>query len=296
MTNAEFERIANATAYSPSGDKLGKVGQLYLDDKTNQPSFVSVKTGLLGLSESLVPMQGHSWNGEDLVLPFEKDIVKDAPNVDADRHLSESEQDELFAYYAGLQGSDGTGRPRPTAAGTVGAGVGTHDRSGFDAGADRGADRGFDHDRGADLDHDRGADLDHDRGADLDYDRGADTIRREEHMNVGTETHETGRARLRKYTTTEDESVTVPVTKEKVVVDREPVEGRSSGGIDTDRDGTVEEITTREERPVVEKETVDKERVSLGKETVTEDRTVTDQVRKEHIDVDTEGDVDNRRR
>ncbi|MDO5501158.1 MAG: PRC-barrel domain-containing protein, partial [Propionibacteriaceae bacterium] len=121
MTKADLERIVNATAYDPSGDKLGKVGQLYLDDQTEEPTFVSVKTGLFGLSESLVPLRGHSWNGEDLVLPFEKDIVKNAPNIDADRHLSEQEQDDLFAYYAGLQGDStgardrlGGGRPLDT--------------------------------------------------------------------------------------------------------------------------------------------------------------------------------------
>ncbi|MDO5502672.1 MAG: YsnF/AvaK domain-containing protein, partial [Actinomycetia bacterium] len=116
--------------------------------------------------------------------------------------------------------------------------------------------------------------------------------RSEEQLRVGTEQQETGRARLRKYTTTEEETVTVPVEKERLVVEREPIEGdgtRSAGSIG-DGDGDVEEdIVLREERPVVDKETVDVENVRVGKETVTDDQTVTEEVRKEHIDVDGEG-------
>ncbi|MGM3151008.1 DUF2382 domain-containing protein, partial [Escherichia coli] len=49
--------------------------------------------------------------------------------------------------------------------------------------------------------------------------------RSEEHLEAGTQTREAGRARLRKYVTTETETVTVPVEKEHAVLEREPVDG-----------------------------------------------------------------------
>lgn len=231
MTEVDIDRIVNATAYDPNGDKLGKVGDIFLDDQTGDPTFLTVKTGKSGNSETLVPVSGHTWDGDDLVLPYEKDVIKDAPDMDADQQLSEQEQDDLFAYYEGLK-SDTSG--------------------------------------------------------DAEEGEGTTLTRSEERLNVGTETVKTGRARLRKHTITENQSVTVPVTKERVAVERTPIEGDVEGTIDEDE--VVEEITTHEERPVVDKETVQVEKVSLGKETETEKETVSRDLRKEQIDIDEDAD------
>lgn len=277
MNSAELDRIVSATAYDRTGDRLGKVGQIYLDDSTNEPTFLAVNTGLFGMSESLVPLSGHRWDGDKLLLAFEKDVIKDAPNVDVDQHISEQEQDDLFTYYGGLQG-------------------GVNRRTG-DAGADGDAGAGVRGDAGADGD--AGANFRGDAGADAGADGDAAAVTRsEERLNVGKQSQETGRVRLRKYTTTEEQSVTVPVTKEKVVVEREPIEGggRVGGRIDADADEQVQEIVTREEVPVVDKETVEVEKVRVGKEAVTENETVSGDIRKEHIEVDGQGDVEDRRR
>jgi uncharacterized protein (TIGR02271 family) len=42
-------------------------------------------------------------------------------------------------------------------------------------------------------------------------------------LDVGTEQVETGRARLRKYIVTEDVQATVPVSREEVRIEREPI-------------------------------------------------------------------------
>jgi stress response protein YsnF len=52
-------------------------------------------------------------------------------------------------------------------------------------------------------------------------------------------------------------------------------------------------VVLTEERPVVSKTAEPVERVKLGTETVTDEETVTEEVRKEHIEA--EGDVDDRR-
>jgi uncharacterized protein (TIGR02271 family) len=112
--------------------------------------------------------------------------------------------------------------------------------------------------------------------------------RSEEQLNVGTRSEEVGRARLRKYVVTENVSETVPVSREEIRVEREPITDANIGNA---MDGPAiseeeHEVTLHAETPVVEKEAVPVERVRLDTETVTEQATVTEGVRKEQIDVD----------
>jgi uncharacterized protein (TIGR02271 family) len=112
--------------------------------------------------------------------------------------------------------------------------------------------------------------------------------RSEEQLRVGTQTRESGRARLRKHVVTEQQQVTVPVSREELRIEREPVTDANRGRA-TDGPAISEEeheVTLHEERPVVDKEAVPVERVRLGKQTVTDQETVGGQVRKEEIDID----------
>ncbi len=118
--------------------------------------------------------------------------------------------------------------------------------------------------------------------------------RSEEELRVGKTQRETGRARLRKYIVTENVQQTVPVQREELRVEREPItdanrDAAMSGGDLTEEE---HEVTLHAEEPVVEKRAVPKERVRLDKETVTDERTVDEEVRKERIDA--EGDADGR--
>ena len=116
--------------------------------------------------------------------------------------------------------------------------------------------------------------------------------RSEERLNVGTQTAEAGRARLRKYVVTENVTQTVPVQREEVRVEREPITDANVGDATSGPDISEEEheVVLREERPVVEKEAVPVERVRLDTETVTDEVTVSEDVRKEQIDTDVDGD------
>ncbi len=112
--------------------------------------------------------------------------------------------------------------------------------------------------------------------------------RSEERLRVGTQRVEAGRARLRKYVVSENVTQTVPVSREEVRVEREPITDANIGNA---MDGPAiseeeHEVTLHAERPVVQKEAVPVERVRLDTETVTEQQTVTDEVRKEQIEVD----------
>jgi uncharacterized protein (TIGR02271 family) len=112
--------------------------------------------------------------------------------------------------------------------------------------------------------------------------------RSEEELAVGTTRRETGRARLRKHVVTEQVQTTVPVQREEVRVEREPITDANVGdALDGPEISEEEhEVTLHAEEPVVEKRVVPQERVSLQKDTHTEEAQVSDEVRKERIETD----------
>jgi len=112
--------------------------------------------------------------------------------------------------------------------------------------------------------------------------------RSEERLVTGTRTEPTGKVRLRKHVVTEQRQVTVPVQREEVRLEREPVDQAHRDDAATGSGPTEAgpEVILRAERPVVRTETVPVERVRLGKETVIDEQSVSADVRKEQIDLE----------
>lgn len=96
---SEIRALFDATAIDRSGDKLGSIKEVFVDDRTGQPTFVEVGHGLFGMSSSLVPLRGSSLSGDTLNLGFAKDAIKDAPNIDADNGLSVEEENRIYEHY-----------------------------------------------------------------------------------------------------------------------------------------------------------------------------------------------------
>ena len=117
-----------------------------------------------------------------------------------------------------------------------------------------------------------------------------------ERFEVGTQTREAGRAKLRKYVVTENVTQTVPVQREEARVIREPITDDNRAAAESGPEISEEEheVVLHEERPVVEKEAVPVERVRLDTETVSDDVTVTEAVRKEKVDTDVDQDLPKR--
>ncbi|GAA0798113.1 DUF2382 domain-containing protein [Spirilliplanes yamanashiensis] len=270
ITSEDIGRIRGTDVYGADDSKIGTAGQIYLDNASGSPEWVSVKTGLFGTKESFVPLTEASFTGDRVQVPYDKDRVKNAPRIDADGDLTPEEEQELYRYY-GIS-AESTGRP-----GTAGytdtdsayARTGTTDTS-----------ETYARDTGTET---RTA------GHDTSGPNTDDAMTRsEERLVAGTQTEERGKARLRKYVVTEQEQVTVPVSREEVRLEREPI---TEGNVDRAMDGPAiseeeHEVTLRAERPVVDTEAVPVERVRLNKETVTEQETVGGEVRKEQIDLD----------
>ncbi len=117
--------------------------------------------------------------------------------------------------------------------------------------------------------------------------------RSEEELQVGTTEREAGRARLRKYVVTDEVETTVPVEREEVRIEREPI---TDANVDEATEGPAiseeeHEVVLHEEEPVVSKEAVPKERVRLEKDTTTEERRVDEEVRREEITLDEDADT-----
>jgi uncharacterized protein (TIGR02271 family) len=243
------------TMVDPAGDKLGTIDAIYLDDETGQPEWATVTRGLFSAKAAFVPLAQAQAMGDSVQVPYDKQQVTDAPSMEADGSLSQDEEAQLYRHY-GLDYSE------------------HRSDSGLAAGTDRDAD--------ADTDHGTvGRDT---SGPTTDN----AMTRSEEELQVGTTQRERGRVRLRKYVTTEQVTQTVPVQREEVRVEREPI---TDANLDAATSGPAiseeeHEVTLHEETPVVEKRAVPKERVRLDTETVTEDRQVSEDVRKEQIEVD----------
>jgi len=270
IDSKQIDQILGETVYGSDGDKLGKVGQIYLDDATGRPEWATVQTGLFGNHESFVPVAQAELNDSGLTVPYSKNQIKDAPRVDVEQgHLSQDEEAALYRHY----GMDYSEQNSDSGLPADGGGMGARHDGGDNTGNDRSDDRGH-----------------NTSGPTTDE----AMTRSEEQLKVGTEQVQAGKARLRKHVVTEQQNVTVPVSREEVRVEREPITdaNRDQAFDGPDISEEEHEVVLTEERPVVEKEAVPVERVKLSKETVTEEQQVSEQVRKEQIDTD--GDIASR--
>jgi len=288
LTEQDARQAIGTTVYSANGDKIGKVGQLFLDDETQRPEFITVNTGLFGTNETFIPVADAELSGDRLTVPFDKDRVKDAPNVAADGgHLDRDEEQRLYEYY----GMSYSGRSSDT--GYAGGGVGTGYETGTTTGTESRTTSGYENDTTTGEAGFTGGQ----RSAGEDV-SGPNTdeamTRSEEQVQVGKTQEQAGRARLRKYVVTEQETHTVPVRKERAVLETEPITDANVDEATSGPDISEEEheVTLHEERPVVDKTTTPVQRVRLGTEEVTEEQTVSEEVRKERIEA--EGDIDHR--
>ena len=240
-------------AHGPDGEKLGEIADIYLDRETGEPEWVAIKTGLFGNKVSFAPLAEATHAGDGVQLPYTKDQVKGAPNAEADGELSQDEEAALYRHY-GLDYSEApSDSGLPTGHATSNRGTVGHDTSGPTT---------------------------------------DDAMTRsEEELRVGKTQVETGRARLKKFIVTENVQTTVPVQREEVRIEREPI---TDGNVGNAMDGPAlseeeHEVVLHEEQAVVDKTVVPKERVRLDKDTVVENQQVSEEVRKERIEAEGEG-------
>ncbi len=260
-TSTQVSDLIDRTVVDPDGSKIGQVVDVYVDNQSDQPEWLAVGTGMFGGKISFVPLADATLSDDDVMVPFTKDQVKDAPRADADGQLSAEEEDALYAHY-GRQ-STSTERSTPT------------------TGSD-----------GRDRDDERRMDAG-DGGRDTSGPETDDAMTRsEEELDVNKSSRQSGTARIRKWIETENVQMTVPIRREKARLVTEPVTDANRDAAMSGGDLTTEEheVTLSEEVVDVQKTVVPKERVRLEKDVETEDVTVDEEVRKERIEMDHEQD------
>lgn len=237
MTDSpSIDRLQDATVYDTDGNEVGPVAQVYFDDDTSEPTFVTVLTGRSDAQETFIPLSGATESEDGVRVPFSMDVITEAPSIDADGILTPEEEEQLHDHY--------------------------------------------------DLD---GVQAD---GEATDSDSDSVLVRNEE-LEVGTERRSSGQARLRKRTTTETRTVQVPVTREEIVLEREPVDPDSAEARAAGAGAEEVVVDVQEEVPVVTKK-VSAEKVRLDTATVQDTEAVSETVR--HEDVHVEQDVPQDRR
>lgn len=113
LDSRDIGGLQGAPVIGRDNEKLGTVGQVFLDSSTGAPNWVTVKTGLFGHKETFVPLANATWDGEKVTVDIDRETLKEAPRIDADEALSPHNEEALYRYY-GLSDVDtdgGTARP-----------------------------------------------------------------------------------------------------------------------------------------------------------------------------------------
>ena len=262
------DRFAGYEVYDHSGEKIGKVDDLFVDENDN-PEYIGVKMGFLGTHSTLIPWQLATVDESSgrIEVSVDKETAKNGPTFDDDREITPDYENQVYSYY-GLQAAQGS-----------------EERGAYGEYYDE------EHPGVAMGDTESGEFREHapqeegvtEPGGDLDDEDELRVQRTEEELRAGTREREAGALNVRKRVRTDREQIEVPTRHEEVTVDRVPVEGEASEaeiGEDEVR------IPVTEEEVVVEKRPVAKEEVRIRKDAVEDTEVVEEDVRREEIDVD----------
>lgn len=241
-----------------SGQKLGTVENVWVDEATNEAEFVGVRTGWLLGKIHVVPTADAQIGGGSIALPYTEDQIKNAPSFDGDSELSPQDEESIYGYFGlgrstassptGLPAGDLGSATTGTAAGTMGS---------------------------------RMSDTTLENVGEIDVPVS------EEELTVGKREVSAGSVRLRKIVRTEHQEVPIELQHEEVVVERVPAGDPTAVPDSAFQEGEIEVPITREE-PVVSKQARVTGQVRVEKSTDTESTSVGGDIRREEVDVDRE--------
>lgn len=303
------ERYSNYKVYDEHYEEIGKVDDIFVDEN-DQPEYIGVKMGFLGLKSTVVPMELVRINDKRGLIEVagSKEFIKDGPSFEDDQEISPEHEAEVLRYY----GLDRVSQKRESSYGAYG-GYPTHDSSvdmeygersepsGGPAIRDERSRKSLGESR-EEPRREEPLDPVEETGSRPAARRGRDEVeaegevrvqRKEEELRAGVRQRESGSVNVRKRVRTDQEQLRVPKRREEVTVERVPVEesGASTAGSATPGVESTEDevrIPIVEEEVVVEKKPVVKEEIRIRKDTVKEEEVVQAEVRKEEVEVEDE--------
>jgi uncharacterized protein (TIGR02271 family) len=259
MTMDDVRNLQGSTVHAQDGSKIGSVEEIFYDADTNEPEWIGIGTGFFSSKRVLVPLVGASASSGGVTVPYSKDMVKDSPDVSGDE-ISEDLERQLYSYY-GVSYSDARS---DTTMADGGAGVAAP-AADLDTTVHTTPGKGIDSQTG------------------LPNEEFHQVTRSEEELAVGKRRVETGRLRVRKWVETEPVQAEVTLERETAHIVREPINQPVSGaqiGEDTI------DVTLEGEEAVVGKQVVAKERIGVDVDRTATTEVVTDEVRKERVEVE----------
>jgi hypothetical protein len=118
MTDSKNEDWRGLALHGGDDTWIGQVAEVYDEDEysTGMPAVVAVRTGLLGLRVSFVPLRGVAErDGDTIRVPYSKDQVAAAPGNDQAREIDPDELRQINRHY----GLEGIPRPGEAEAGST---------------------------------------------------------------------------------------------------------------------------------------------------------------------------------
>jgi hypothetical protein len=97
--------MRNYAVYSRDGDKIGCIEYLYVGEQSQAPEWIGLGIGFFGTKRVLVPAEGASITADRVTVPYTRDQVKDAPDIDSDVIDPETER-RLYSYYSKVGWAD----------------------------------------------------------------------------------------------------------------------------------------------------------------------------------------------
>ncbi|MFJ5885758.1 PRC and DUF2382 domain-containing protein [Kitasatospora cineracea] len=316
QTDIDPRDLIGHKAVDRNGDKIGTVDEVYLDDATGEPEWAAVRTGIFG-RDAFVPLTTSEFAGDELRVPYDKSLIKESPDFGVGQHLSPAQELQLYRYYGLDTGGDaGSGPAAKPAAAAAAAGTAGTAAAAKEHPRQEPAAATPDRDFGTVASSPSPAPAPtpapaaaaaapaaftatkpqqappqsqpqaQAQPAQVEPTAPVEITCREERIDVSTEWHVVGTTRLRKYVTTEQVERRVPVVRERVRVERIPVSDAERAALSEQEIAeAVEEVTLREERPVVRKYLAPIERVRLVVERYTEEEVVREELRREQVEV-----------
>jgi hypothetical protein len=266
------ERWGDMVVVDQNAATIGTITAFYLDRATGLPTWALVQTGWFTDAQTFLPLTHAVETNEEIRVPYPKAFLQQAPRIQAHEELSPDDEVVLSAYY-GLDDHRGAVAdrrlgPEPTVTGSPGGPTAPAKPA---ARPPRAGPAGPPVPR-------------------LAAQGPVEVIRSEEELQVGVR-RRLRRLRLRKYVVTEYLTRTIPVRREEVRLEELPAPAEPVGGPDDQLtvqaagDQALLEVVLHREEPVIQLRVVPAERVRLFKDVVTEQRTVTEDIRKEQIDL-----------
>ncbi|MCD7442908.1 PRC-barrel domain-containing protein [Streptomyces lincolnensis] len=98
QTDIDPRNLIGRKAFDRKGAKIGTIDEVYLDDATGVPEWAAIRTGLFS-RDAFVPLEPSELIDGTLHVPFDRTLIKDAPDFGVGRHLSPDQELQLYHHY-----------------------------------------------------------------------------------------------------------------------------------------------------------------------------------------------------